>query len=246
MAWEAARVRLQEIETQLNAYEDNPAAVVSRLEAQLEGANQASSQAREQEVREETRLESLCAQGTYSALALAEEKVVQLEQDVKREELRLEAIKALYETVAACRNEAIASVFGPVEVAATRTFQRIAGRRLGNIKVGEGFVPSGVAPEGMPDTVLLDNLSGGEQEQLYLATRLALADVLRKDETQLVVLDDVLTATDTGRLAKVMNILEESAQRLQLLILTCHPERYRGLRNGHFFDLELLARGSVQ
>lgn len=246
MAWEAARARLQEIETQLNAYDDNPAAVVGRLDAQLEGANQASSQAREQEVREETRLESLCAQGPYSALALAEEKVTQLEQDVKREDLRVEAIKALYETVAACRNEAITSVFGPVEVAATRTFQRIAGRRLGTIKVGDGFVPSGVAPECMADTVLLDNLSGGEQEQLYLATRLALADVLRKDETQLVVLDDVLTATDTGRLAKVMNILEEAAQRLQLLILTCHPERYRGLKNGHFFDLESLARGSVQ
>jgi uncharacterized protein YhaN len=50
----------------------------------------------------------------------------------------------------------------------------------------------------------------------------------------------VLTATDAGRLAKVMNVLEEAAQRLQVLILTCHPERYRGLKRAVFFDLEVL------
>jgi len=53
-----------------------------------------------------------------------------------------------------------------------------------------------------------------------------------------VVLDDVLTATDAGRLARVVNVLEDAAQRLQVLILTCHPERYRGLRQAVFFDLE--------
>jgi hypothetical protein len=246
MTWDAARTRLQQIDKQLEAYQDDPGAVVDRLETQLDAANQACNQAREQEVREETRLENLCAQGPYSALAVAEEKLAELEQDVKKEELRVDAIKVLYETVAACRNEAIASVSGPVEVAATRILQRIAGRRLGSIKVGDGFVPSGVVPELTAVTVQLDNLSGGEQEQLYLATRLALADVLRRDDLQMVVLDDVLTSTDAGRLAKVMNILEEAAQRLQLLILTCHPERYRGLKSGRFLDLEPLVRDSMR
>jgi uncharacterized protein YhaN len=97
-----------------------------------------------------------------------------------------------------------------------------------------------VVPESIEQAVTLDNLSGGEQEQLYLATRLALAEVLGREERQLVVLDDVLTATDAGRLARVMNVLEEAAQRLQILILTCHPERYRGLKRAAFFDLESL------
>ncbi|MBI2505772.1 MAG: hypothetical protein HYW07_21365 [Candidatus Latescibacteria bacterium] len=30
----------------------------------------------------------------------------------------------------------------------------------------------------------------------------------------------------------------EAAQRLQILVLTCHPERYRGLKGASFFDLE--------
>ncbi len=244
MAWEAARVHLQDVKAQLDVCGDDPGAVVDRLEAQLEGANQASNQAREKEVIEETRLENICAQGPYSALGLAEERLVQLEQEVKREELRVEAIRLLHDTVAACRTEAIASVSGPVEAAATRTLQRIAGRKLGNIKVDNGFLPAAVVPDAMTDTVQVDNLSGGEQEQLYLATRLALADVLGRDDRQLVVLDDVLTATDSGRLARVMNILEEAAQRLQILILTCHPERYRGLKYGTFHDLESLVHNT--
>ena len=98
--------------------------------------------------------------------------------------------------------------------------------------------PIGVIPEALGKPVEIDNISGGEQEQLYLATRLALADVLTRDERQLVVLDDVLTSTDAERLARVMVILEEAAQRLQILVLTCHPERYRGLKEASFFDLE--------
>jgi DNA repair exonuclease SbcCD ATPase subunit len=240
MAWEAARARLAEIQSQLEQYEDDPLAVVDRLEAQLGAANQESSQAREQEVREETKLEGLCAQGPYSALATAEERAAQLQQEVRREELRVEAIRLLHDTVAACRSEAIAAVSKPVEAVATRTLQRIAGRRLGRIQVGEAFEPSMVVPESIEEAVTLDNLSGGEQEQLYLATRLALAEVLGREERQLVVLDDVLTATDTGRLARVMNVLEEAAQGLQILILTCHPERYRGLKRATFFDLEAI------
>jgi uncharacterized protein YhaN len=244
MSWESAVIRLNGINAQLEQYEDDPGQIVSRLEAQLEDAGRASVDAREKEVREETILESLGTQGIYSSLGLIEEQLVQLEEEVKREEVRMEAIRVLHETVATCRTEAIASISGPVEATATRTLHRIAGRRMGAIKVGEGFSPSAVVPDNMSEAVQVENLSGSEQEQLYLATRLALADVLGRDDRQLVVLDDVLTATDSGRLARVMNILEEAAERFQILILTCHPERYRGLKKGTFHDLEKLVHGS--
>ena len=38
--------------------------------------------------------------------------------------------------------------------------------------------------------------------------------------------------------------LEEEAQRLQIIILTCHPERYRGLAGANFIDLEAIVRGA--
>lgn len=134
----------------------------------------------------------------------------------------------------------MAAVAGPVELTATRKLQRIAGGRVGDIQLGESFDPDRVFPELAEESVPLDNVSGGEREQIYLVTRLALAEVLAKEERQLVVLDDVLTATDAPRLARIMTILEEATQSLQILIITCHPERYRGLDGAEFFDLEAI------
>jgi uncharacterized protein YhaN len=104
--------------------------------------------------------------------------------------------------------------------------------------MGDAFEPAGVVPEISGEEVSLESVSGGEREQIYLATRLALAEVLAKKERQMVVLDDVMTYTDAGRMARVMAILEEEAQHLQIVILTCHPERYRGLEGAGFVDLE--------
>ena len=129
-------------------------------------------------------LEGISARGPYSLLASAEENVSRLKEDVRSEQLQREAIRLLRSTVAQCRMEVIAAIAQPVETAATRTFQRIASRRIGRIHIGEVLQPTGVIPEALGKPVEIDNISGGEQEQLYLATRLALADVLTRDERQ--------------------------------------------------------------
>ena len=148
------------------------------------------------------------------------------------------ATKLLYDTVTSCKAAIVAAIAAPVERTATHMLGRITGPRLGGVQLTENFVPVGVRPEIANEPVDLTNLSGGEQEQLFLITRLALGQVLAREERQLVVLDDVLNATDTSRLARVLSLLEESADRLQIVILTCHPERYRGMEKTQFFDLQ--------
>lgn len=95
-------------------------------------------------------------------------------------------------------------------------------------------------PPVLEDAVSLDNLSGGETEQLYLATRLALASFLADEKRQTVVLDDVLTATDRVRLGRVLQALDDASERLQVIILTCHADRYERLAKARFFELEAL------
>lgn len=72
-----------------------------------------------------------------------------------------------------------------------------------------------------------------------MAVRLALAELLTKDAGQrrLVVLDDVLTATDDERLSRVIAVLDEMRPHAQFVILTCHPERYKPLRGAKFIDM---------
>ena len=238
LAWDAAGASLEEIDAKLAEYGDDPGAAVTTLEKQLQAADDAATKALEQEKSEEGRLMHAATQGPYSALAQAEEELARLKREIASEELRLAAIRLLQTTVEESRNAALAAVAAPVEVAATRTLQRIAGNRLGRVQLGEAFEPRQVMPGATDAPVSIEDMSGGEREQIYLATRLALADVLAKDERQLVVLDDVLVATDAGRLARVIRILEEAGQRLQVLILTCHPERYLGLDGAHFLDLD--------
>ena len=242
LSWDAARLKLDEIAGKLSEFKDNPVDTVATLEKQLQAADEAANKARDDEKTEEGKLQSLSAQGTYSLLAAAEEKVAALQAEVAAEELRAGAIRLLRDTLVECRAEAVAAVAGPVEAVATQMFQRIAGGRLGSLKLGASFEPDSVVPEIRGEAVSLDSVSGGEREQIHLATRLALAEVLARDERQMVVLDDVMTFTDAGRMARVMAILEEEAQHLQIIILTCHPERYRGLGGASFVDLEELVR----
>jgi DNA repair exonuclease SbcCD ATPase subunit len=245
LEWDAAQARLRQSEVELSAFGDDPGKAMERLQRQLSAAAAAAEEALSRQRLEEGRLQELAGAGTYSVLAGIEEKIAALQQEVFEEELRVSAVRLLHDVLVECRSEVLSRVSAPVEAAATRLVRRIAGPRLGRVRLGEGFAPAEVVPETLGEGVGIESASGGESEQIHLATRLALAEVLARDERQLVVLDDVLLATDTGRLARVLDVLEEAAQRLQVLVLTCHPERYRGLGEGTFIDLEAILSASA-
>lgn len=238
MAWEAAKTRAKDCETKLNVIPGDPQKDLQKLERQLKALEEAEAKARDDENKAEGRLQTLATEGAYSKLVACEENLADLNSRIRRERLRMDATKLLYDTVTSCKAAIVAAVAAPVERTATRMLGRIAGPRLGGVQFTENFVPVGVRPGIISESVDLTNLSGGEQEQLFLITRLALGQVLAKDERQLVVLDDVLNATDTGRHARVLTLLEECADHLQIVILTCHPERYGALDQAEFFELQ--------
>jgi uncharacterized protein YhaN len=242
MVHEAALNRLKRLEQKLKKYTEDPLMSLEKLERQRRGVKEEALKTRDDEMTAVGILAALAAEGPYSAFAANDEQVNQLKEDILREEMRVEAIRLLYETVNQCRSEAVSAVTTPVELGASRVLQRISGRRIRRVKVTDTFEPNQIQPDSIETGVDLENLSAGETEQLYLATRLALAEVLSSKERHLVVMDDVLTATDAGRLARALSVLEEKAQRMQILILTCHPERYRGLTDTQFFDLETIHR----
>ncbi len=245
LEWDAARAGLEQTEGELKAMGEDPARSVAKLEASLSSAEEAARDALEKEKSEEGRLGQLASEGNYSRATVAEESVVSLGDKIRREELRVNAVKLLHDTVDACRKQAIEAISKPVEDLATDFMTRIAGPRLGGVSVSGDFTPIEVNPGAIDNALVsIDQLSGGEQEQVHFAVRLALAEVLAKNERQLVVLDDALTATDTGRFARVLSLIEDVASKLQVLILTCHPEKYRALDQAAFFDLERIAAGN--
>jgi uncharacterized protein YhaN len=63
-----------------------------------------------------------------------------------------------------------------------------------------------------------------------LISRLAYADLLREaGRPTLVILDDTLVHSDEERLDDMKRILFDAATRHQLLLFTCHPEKWQDL-----------------
>lgn len=77
-----------------------------------------------------------------------------------------------------------------------------------------------------------ESLSHGTREQVALALRLAMAELLAADHDNCLplVLDDAFTHADKNRLEKLKSLLFQASQNgLQILLLSCHPENYSGL-----------------
>lgn len=76
----------------------------------------------------------------------------------------------------------------------------------------------------------IKELSFGAREQMGLISRLAYADLLLEaGRPTLVILDDTLVHSDTGRLEAMKRILFDASNRHQILLFTCHPERWHDL-----------------
>jgi len=240
MEWDATKTKLQEASEDLCKLGDDPRPEVENLKSQLETLRSKAESARKQADTQTGSLAARTDRAPYSRLAELEEKIAALEAREQEEQLRVDAIKLLKEVVEQSRTEALDAVTVPVEIRASEIFHGIADDRLGHVTLNSNFQPVGVLPPVIDNEVEVAALSGGEKEQIYLATRLALAETLRKNERQVVILDDILTATDSIRIQKVMNVFEEASKLLQVIILTCHPERYENLKRAKNFDLQAL------
>lgn len=171
----------------------------------------------------------------YEAFAQAKARLSECEGAARAAQARADAGKLLLETLRKVKAEMTERYVEPVAAAANELLERIAGAAPGVVRLGGGLAPRDLVASGVE--VGLGQVSGGEFEQIHFATRLALADILAEGERQLVVFDDVLMATDGYRMGRILELLEERRERLQVLVLTCHPERYAGLRDGNVIEL---------
>jgi DNA repair exonuclease SbcCD ATPase subunit len=227
----------------LQALAPDPEPELDRARRDLEAAEKASEAADRDYHHHLGLLANLAAQAPYETVARLEEEIETLRARMETDRARAEALRRLRDEIAACEAEAGSALIQPVAERASKLLARIAGGRLRSIQLGEKLGPQSVLPRDAGAEAPLDALSAGEREQVHVAVRLALAGLLTKDagERHLVALDDVLVVTDEDRLRRVLELLEELRPHAQLVILTCHPERYRSLPAAHFIDAAALS-----
>lgn len=84
-------------------------------------------------------------------------------------------------------------------------------------------------------------LSAGAADQLYLAVRLAVCDlVLPRENAAPIVLDDALASFDDARCAAALAYLREAARHRQILLFTCHSREAALLRDDPSVSIQVL------
>lgn len=78
-------------------------------------------------------------------------------------------------------------------------------------------------------TIGHDALSGGAREQVALLTRLACATLVDEADGVPVLVDDALGYSDPRRIAAMGEVLTAAGRDAQVIVLTCSPDRYRGV-----------------
>jgi DNA repair exonuclease SbcCD ATPase subunit len=206
--WEAAR-----IQTLSGREPASSAELQRRYEEKLELS-----------ARLEGEIDALAGQNLYGRLTESEEALEAAQQELDAQRAEAAAIERLREEVRAAQQDLDAAVPARIAERATSYFRRIAGDAAPEIVIGQEWHPAGVAvPSGIAG---MQELSGGELEQVTFATRLALGYELSLQQRQMLVLDDSFLATDLIRSGRILELLADVSERLQILILTCHPERY--------------------
>ncbi len=220
---DAAETELQATDPDsLKARLDNARKALERSETDLR-----SNQDRQKELR--GRLEIQGEKGLHSQLEEKQRELSHLERAHESTEARARAAALLYETFDNFRMEASQRYMAPFK-------ERI--EQLGRIVFGQSFEVEldenlGVAGRTLDgDTLTVDQLSTGTQEQIGVLCRLACAAIVSPDGGGApVIIDDALGWSDPERLDRMGAAISSSSGECQVIILTCTPGRYAKIGN---------------
>ncbi|MDO4515672.1 MAG: AAA family ATPase [Bacillota bacterium] len=110
-------------------------------------------------------------------------------------------------------------------------FTRLTGGRYTRVDLSRGMELTVREGESLTDQPLA-YLSQGTADQLYLALRLAVADLVLPEPDQApVVLDDALITLDDTRLTLALETLLELSKDRQVILFTCQSREFRVLEN---------------
>lgn len=188
------------------------------------------SEKKEQLLREETaRLRGRL--DTLGDPMVLKSRLCELEAEHERVESELEALTAALDELALA-DEEMRSEFSPaLAKSAAATLSRLTGGAYTELML-DRELNALVRCAGEPVLHESAFLSRGTVDQLYLALRLALCDMLLGGEEPCpIVLDDALINFDDARMGYALDYLSEIAQHRQILLFSCHSREKRYMQS---------------
>jgi len=217
------------------------------IDERLAKANEAL-QKRESRLRQaqtklsEYRGELRATEGLHTGRVKAEQELNAVIRALEEEELEAEAHALLLQLFESCRETQVRRTMGPIAGRVLEWAKHLGLDDYSEVTFGDDFLPKGlVRRDAGPDEkpIAFAEESHGTEEQLALLVRLGIGGVLARDEPEVAILDDPLAHSDSAKHRRMLDILRWAAEglpaggtegekpgRLQIFVLTCHPERF--------------------
>lgn len=177
------------------------------------------------------RLQSAGQQGWHDQLTAAADELEAARREHDATARRARAATRLHHTLLRHRDAVRRAYVAPFRTQVERLARIVFGPTL-SLEVDAALRITHRTLQGV--TVPFDELSSGAKEQLALCARLACAALVDPADGVPVVIDDALGHSDPERLARLGAVFTatttgERHGAAQVLVLTCTPERYRGV-----------------
>lgn len=242
---ESAREEVEAIADQLEELEpEETRREAERLEEVYEERHRELEELKQKRRDTRIKIEAGDVEGLHDRIAEVEAEIDEHRDRLRRLQRKANTAKLLYRTLESSRRELRQTFLKPLRKRATRLVRRLFPDA--RIEFDGGFRVQGL----IRDRTATDDfsaLSAGTSEQVGILVRLSLAQLVNEEQTYPLVLDDPFVATDDRRFDALLPILVEAAEDLQIVVTTCHWDRYRALdsRDVAVHDLVELKRDEV-
>jgi DNA repair exonuclease SbcCD ATPase subunit len=156
-----------------------------------------------------------------------------LERALRKERV----LDAILETLAGARREIAGFLAERLPPLAAAYLARITGGRYETLFIdpltlrietvpARGDADEAGGASSAPERIEPDSVSQGARDQIHLAVRLALVELMSRGEPQPVFVDDPFVHFDPERRARALDVVREFAAKHQVVLFTCDP-RYR-------------------
>lgn len=227
-ATEAQRVASEELgKVERALTESDPDGARRELKAATEARRKVEENLREKrrKVRDlEVELQTLGKDDTAAELEVADGELVRAEAQERRLSHEAAALGLLYDTLTAEEQAARETFLAPVRERIEPYLKRLLpGSEL--MLDDQSLKITHLRRDGQDEPY--ERLSIGTREQLAVLARLAFADLLdEQGKKSPIILDDALVFSDDRRFEEMQRILDRAAERLQIIVLTCHERAY--------------------
>ncbi|GIW80896.1 MAG: SMC domain-containing protein [Gemmatales bacterium] len=188
-------------------------------------------------------------EGLHLKRSEAASAVKAIDENLAQEELEADAHNLLKSTFETCREQQVEQVISPIAERVLEWAHELGLDDYRAVHFDDQFLPQTVVREGSGGRLVdFQQESFGTEEQLNLLVRLVLGGIVAQNEPAVAILDDPLVHSDALKHERLLEILRRAAAGgkdwnppagpLQILILTCHPDRFAHLPDAKMIDLQ--------